>query len=55
MVDGSKSGVVEAWEIHPRSSGERVEIGRLGAVNKIVECGNGYGAPLYSHGVETSR
>ena len=55
MVNGSKSGVVEVWEMHPRSSYERVRISGLGAVNEMFECGNGHGAPVYSRGVDASR
>jgi len=47
--------VVEVWEMHPRSSYERVRISGLGAMNGRYECGNGHGAPVYTHGVEASR
>ena len=52
MVDGSKSGVVEVCEMAPDGAHERVRISGLGAVNEMLECGNGHGAPLYGHGAE---
>ena len=55
MVDGSKSGVVEVWEMAPDGDHERVRISGLGAVNEMFESGNGHGAPVYTHGVEASR
>ena len=55
MVDGSKSGVVERWEMAPGTPLERFRIGGLGAVNGRYECGNGHGAPVYIGGVDASR
>ena len=55
MVDGSKSGVVEVWEMAPDGAHERVRISGLGAVNEMFECGNGHGAPLVSRATETSH
>jgi hypothetical protein len=55
VVDGSKGGVVEVWEMAQDGAHERVRISGLGAVIEIGECGNGHGAPGYSRGVEASR
>ena len=54
-VDGSKSGVVEGWEMAQVKPWERVGIGGLGEVDGRCGCGNGHGAPLVSRGAGASR
>ena len=54
-VDGSKSGVVEGWEMAQVKPWERVGIGGLEAGDERCGCGNGHGAPLVSHGAGASR
>ena len=54
-VDGSKSRVVEGWEMAQVKPWERVGIGGLGAAEGRCGRGKGHSAPLWSWGVGLSR